>query len=653
MTTSHLKLGLSLISEWNSLQSDSSEIVLDGRSLTVATAAAISSKRFSRVLPAPEVADRLRENVKYFLEQLSSGHVIYGVNTGYGGSADVRSFDFLELQRSLVRHLNIGFGDKVDYEIIRTLMAVRANSLARGYSGVRPEVVDMLCQLLNYDIVPVVPLRGSISASGDLCPTSYVAAVMAGRPDAVAIVSSVRQVTAPAALAEVGLKPIVWGPKEALAVVNAASVAASWAAVSLFDTGVSILLTQAVTALMAEALMGRLESFYATIHDTCLPHPGNIEVAANVRSLLSGSSLVQTKADWRLEGKTIGTGADEGRARLKQDRYALRTAAQWLGPAVETWVESVRRVTVELNSANDNPLIDDQQDEILHCGNFQGIATTVAMDQVRQSIQLCGRLVFAQVSELLNHTSGHGLSPNLCGADVCVDFGFKGTDTATASYMSELDHVTPPLTNHVHSAEMHNQCVNSMALVSARTTSTALKLLQMMLTNALCALCQAVDLRWLERRVKNDANKIIERYNIHLPEVKLSSVTKESSATLWYFAPWYDVVFSPRRVANTILEQRVAPTNGIDKEKFVEEFVTEMKQLVGDLTGGKFTDEVAQLLGKGTSRLYLFVRRTLSIPFNDGRETLDNSLQQIFDAIKQRRVVDVLQEIFSDVEKSN
>jgi len=123
------------------------------------------------------------------------------------------------------------------------------------------------------------------------------------------------------------------------------------------------------------------------------------------------------------------------------------------------------------------------------------------MDQVRQSIQLCGRLIFAQISELLNHTTGHGLPPNLSGRDVNVDFGFKGVDVTTAGYMSELDFLTQPMTSHVHSAEMHNQSVNSMALASARMSADALDLLQMILSNALCALCQAVELRWLRTQV--------------------------------------------------------------------------------------------------------------------------------------------------------
>jgi phenylalanine ammonia-lyase len=649
---SQAQLCLSLLAEWRHLSADNSDIVLDGHSLTVAGIAAIADKRFRSVVTSSTVDALLRDNAAYLESQVISGHVIYGVNTGYGGSADVRSADALAMQRSLIRHLNIGFGDQLEADVMRAVMAVRANSLSLGYSGVRPEVVDLLCRMVTADVVPVTPLRGSVSASGDLAPTSYVAACMSGREDVDVIVGGTRQMSAPEAFAEVGLKAVAFGPKEALAVVNASSVGASLAAVTLFDAGLAMLLTQVVTALTAEALKGRVEAFQETVHDVCLPHRGNAEVARHIRSLLAGSSHVKPVSHERTTERLVAVVADgesvvgcgDGRAELKQDRYALRTAAQWLGPAVETWIESVRRVTIELNSANDNPLIDHRRDEILHCGNFQGIAITVAMDQVRQSIQLCGKLVFAQLSEVLNHLSGHGLPPNLSGTDVCIDFGFKGVDTATASYVSELDHVTPPLTNHVVSAEMHNQSVNSMALVSARTTSTALKLLQMILTNALCALTQALDLRWLERRVKTMAAKILDQHGVRVPT---QFYTSYETSDIWRFVPWYDVAYRPQRVVARILQTMAPPTNGFSKDAFVQDLVGEMEALMVDVNAGRFTDEVALTLGEGTRQMYLYIRQDLNIPFHYGQETLDKSLGKIFKAITSRALVDLTIKLFS------
>ena len=261
-------------------------------------------------------------------------------------------------------------------------MAARANSLALGYSGVRPEIAELLCRMVNADVVPVVPLRGSVSASGDLAPTSYIAAAMSGRSDAKVTVGGfgggsngqyVKVVTVVEAFEAAGLTFVEFAAKEALAVVNASSFGASLAAVVLFDAAMAAVIAQLVTALAVECLDGRLESFHQIVHDRCLPHAGNRLVAANVRRLLSGSRLVRAVHEWR---------RPDVAHELKQDRYALRTAPQWLGPTVETLTESVRRLNVELNSANDNPLIDHRTGEMLHCGNFQGLSITVAMDQV-------------------------------------------------------------------------------------------------------------------------------------------------------------------------------------------------------------------------------------------------------------------------------
>jgi histidine ammonia-lyase len=160
--TDHTNVWLSLFDEYQSLDSVSSEIQLNGQSLTIATAAAISVKRFKRVITSPDVPDLLRANAKFLIDLISSGHSIYGANTGYGGSANVRSSEVVELQRSFIRFLNVGFADRLDPKVMRVVMAVRANSLSRGYSGVGPECVEMLCSMLTSDIIPLAPLRGLV-----------------------------------------------------------------------------------------------------------------------------------------------------------------------------------------------------------------------------------------------------------------------------------------------------------------------------------------------------------------------------------------------------------------------------------------------------------------------------------------------------------
>ncbi|ELT90413.1 hypothetical protein CAPTEDRAFT_52932, partial [Capitella teleta] len=461
-------------------------LTLDGQSLTSAQILAATEDPKIKVKLAESVPKLLEKNHSFLASKVAEGKKIYGVNTGYGGSADVRFEDVKEVQRSLIHHLNAGFGEKIDPKIVRGVMVVRTNSLSKGFSGVRHEVVDCLCRMINDDIIPVVPKRGSISASGDLMPTSYIACCMMGRPDAKVIHKGV--VRTMQDLMNEGFQPIQFVEKEALAVVNASSFATTLAACLLTESSAALLMTQLSTALSVESLHGRLESFHPTIHK-CMPHSGQKEAAANISRMLSNSKLAEFLMD-------IDREDHEGV--LKQDRYALRTSAQWLSPAIETLCKALDTIKIDLNSANDNPLIDHLHQKILHGGNFQGVSSTVAMDQTRQALQLCGKLLFAQMSEMLNVNMSHGLPPNLCGSNPNVDFGLKGTDTAMASYMSELDYLTAPLTNHVLSAEMHNQSINSLALISARMTAQALDVLHMMLANITLAHVQAIDLRVLQ-----------------------------------------------------------------------------------------------------------------------------------------------------------
>jgi phenylalanine ammonia-lyase len=157
----HVQICLSLFDDYKQLQ-PTVDLVLDGTSLTVASAAAIAARNFRQIVTSPEVATRLHDNSAFLDEVLTSGHVVYGITTGYGGSADVRSSNAHLMQQAFIRHLNVGFADTIKPETMRVIMAVRANSLSRGYSGVGPEVVELLCKMLNADLIPLAPLRGYV-----------------------------------------------------------------------------------------------------------------------------------------------------------------------------------------------------------------------------------------------------------------------------------------------------------------------------------------------------------------------------------------------------------------------------------------------------------------------------------------------------------
>ena len=253
-----------------------------------------------------------------------------------------------------------GFGEVFDSRVPRGMMVIRINSLCRAMSGVRPEVIQLLCDMIEEDIIPVIPKRGSVSASGDLMPSSYIAAAMMGRPEG-KVLHDGKMKSAREALKDAKLNAITFVDKDALAVVNSCSFAVSLGSQVLYAANKAAALTQVAVAMTVEALLGRVESFHPTIH-SCMPHPHQIEAAQNILHLLQDSKFAKNSLDMDSPDQD-GT--------LKQDRYGLRTAAQWLGPALEQLQRATDTATIDLNSTNDNPVIDHCNDLILSGGNFQ------------------------------------------------------------------------------------------------------------------------------------------------------------------------------------------------------------------------------------------------------------------------------------------
>jgi len=444
---------------------------------------------------------------------------MYGTTTGFGGSATTRISTAVDkLQRVLIHGLQAGILpisyhqassnserelDLTDFQIFDTLGAanlvmpeswvkgaivIRMNTLIRGHSGCRLDVIEAMHKLLVENITPCPPLRQSISASGDLGPLAYIAGALTG--DNACLVwdgegHERRLTTAPIALSRHSIQGLPLWPKEGLSIVNGTAPSCSASAMALHDAHFLLLLSQATTAMCLEALLGSAVSFDSFLSDVARPHPGQIEVSANIRRALSDSKLVHDQDENDLA------------ERLKQDRYCLRTAPQWLGPQVEELISAHRTLLIEINSTTDNPIIDVSRgkDGNLSGGNFQGTSLTVAMEKVRIGLQHVGRMGYAQFVELGSPAMNRGLAPDLAANEPSFDYGQKALDMATASYLAELSFVSNTVSNHVQAAEMHNQSVNSLALVSARYTATAVQLTQMILSNLLLSACQALDLR--------------------------------------------------------------------------------------------------------------------------------------------------------------
>jgi histidine ammonia-lyase/phenylalanine ammonia-lyase len=307
-------------------------------------------------LRAVELAgsDRIERSVALRDELIATRQPIYGVTTGFGDRnvEQISPQKATALQRNLVRYHLVGSGPAAPSDVVRATMLIRANCLGRGYSGVRREVIELLLDCLAHDILPVVPERGSVGASGDLVPLCYLANMLIGDGD---VDHAGRRVTAAAALRACGLRPVALQPKEALGLINGTSFMAGFAVVAAADAGEIAVIAEACTALAVEVLLGNRDHHAEVIHAQ-KPHPGQRYTASAVRALLAGSTLCRDHRQVLADNRDLGAKEHRRLDHPIQDRYSLRCAPHVVGVLRDTldWVD--RWLEIEINSTNDNPV---------------------------------------------------------------------------------------------------------------------------------------------------------------------------------------------------------------------------------------------------------------------------------------------------------
>ncbi len=417
------------------------------------------------------------------------GEAIYGVTTGFGGmsSTKVSAQDAADLQNNLIWFHKTGAGRRLPLADVRASMLIRANSHMRGVSGIRLELIERLACFLNAGATPHVYEFGSIGASGDLVPLTYITGAIIGLDDSFKVDFNGEEVGALAALERLGLPRLRLGPKEGLAMINGTSVMSGIAANCVYDAQILMALTMGAHALAIQALRGTNQSFHPFIHAR-KPHPGQIWCASEMLSLLDGSQLTRDEMD----GKHNHRDKD-----LIQDRYSLRCLPQYVGPAVEGLATIARQVEIELNSVTDNPIIDTDSQVSYHGGNFLGQYIGMGMDHLRYYIGLLAKHLDAQLALLVAPEFNNGLPPSLIGnTGRTVNMGLKGLQLTGNSIMPLLTFLGNSLADRFPTyAEQFNQNINSQGFGSANLTRQSLDTFQRYMAVALMFGVQAVDLR--------------------------------------------------------------------------------------------------------------------------------------------------------------
>ncbi|PYI36694.1 phenylalanine ammonia-lyase [Aspergillus indologenus CBS 114.80] len=625
------------------------EVKVDGESLGIAELVSVARYSAKASIPQTEaLMHRMQTSVDTLHRLLEQGKVIYGVNTGVGDNAYTRAKLLTTLQHSVFQHHQAGillidqdhssasYGSvqhSLAEDIVRGMILVRCNSILRGHSGVRKEILDFLIAMLDKDILPLVPESGSISASGDLSPLSYLGGLIEGNPDTFVRIresQSIQILSAAEALQQASLEPFKLQPKEGLGLMNGTAPSASAASLVVHDTHTLAILAQILTAMSTEALHGTLDNYHRFISD-CRPHPGQREAARNIRAFLQDTQLCQTRTD-QTEG-------------LAQDRYDLRTAPQWIGPTLEDLLAADRQISIELNATTDNPLIQADADTYHQGGNFQATVLTSAMDKTRTSLLLLGKLLLAQCQQMVDPCLSNGLSPNLCVEDPHISFAAKGVEINMVAYCAELGFLANnSVVSHVHSAEMRNQSVNSLALLDARYATRCVELLSMMCAAHLWIACQALDLRVLQReffRIARPAcqasfNQVVDRDG---PGKDRSREDLPHFDHVWSFlrGAWLERSRLSLRdrcaqASQDCLGYMVVRLAGADPSvrqegwKLIQCWSDALPAILEDSYHKAYEDFSAttaitpQYLGRGTKPIYRFVREQLGVPFHRGVE---------------------------------
>ena len=461
-------------------------------------------KRAVRLSGEPAYRAHVEASAAFLDELLEQGAEVYGVNTGYGDNCTVTIPPSLvkELPTHLTRYHGCGLGAFLDHPQVLAVLVARLNSLGQGYSAVRWELLKALADLINHRILPRIPSEGSVGASGDLTPLSYIGAALIGERE---VTYGEEIIPATEALSRAGLKPLALAPKEGLAIMNGTAVMTGLACLAFHRADYLSRLSTRLTALAGAALQSNRDHFHPRLFEL-KPHQGQADVAGWIYQDLGGAP-----------------GSEEP-IRL-QDRYSIRCAPHVIGVLRDAlpWIR--RDLENELNSANDNPLFDGEHRLLLHGGHFYGGHIAFAMDGLKNAVANLADLMDRQLALLVDMRYNQGLPQNLSGATgprAAINHGLKAVQIGSSAWTAEALKLTMPASVFSRSTECHNQDKVSMGTIATRDCLRVLELTEQVAAALLMATVQGVRLRMREgtpavERLSPDARRFFETLGETLP----------------------------------------------------------------------------------------------------------------------------------------
>jgi histidine ammonia-lyase len=525
-------------------------ILLDGNSLTRDQVVAIAQG--AQVELAAAQLALVQRAADFLAAKVGCGEPIYGVTTGFGSNADKllgahRARDGLpgagaagdrtlmeELQHNLIVTHAVCVGEPFEPDVVRAMLAIRINTLMRGHSGIRVSTLQALAELLNRGVVPVVPRKGSVGASGDLAPLSHLAIVLLGGGEA--FIDGERMPGADA-LARVGLEPVRLSFKEGLALNNGTAQMLATAVLALDRLGRLIATADLAAAMTLDAFAGRSGALREEVH-ALRPHPGQVATARAVRHLLEGSTLVdidyhlvprfvawtsrawseaadQARSfdiawDWVAPSQRHGREAfyrrfqpfRGGKKHQPQDAYCLRCMPQVHGAVRDAWEQACRVIDIELNAVTDNPLVfPDAQDDgaiehqVVSAGHFHGMPLALAMSYVKAAIPVLASISERRLNKLVDPATSDGLPPFLIGNEDATDSGFMIVQYTAAALVNDLATRAHPASVYSVPTSANAEDHVSMGANEARHVLEMIDDLEHVLALELYTAAQALDYR--------------------------------------------------------------------------------------------------------------------------------------------------------------